>query len=141
MKGKSYTVQEVNGNNLLLSGIMSWINRKDVEILQTTATSSVPAASVHVVRSGETLSGIAARYGTTYPELARLNGLQNPNLIYIGQQLKVSGAIVSNRSYTVRIGETLSGIAAKLGTTYQVLAQQNRLTNPNLIYPGQSLAY
>lgn len=141
-KGNSYTVQEVSGSKVLLGGIMSWINRKDVEILQTNSTPSpVPSTSVHVVQNGETLSGIAAKYGTTYQSLAGLNGLSNPNLIYVGQQLKVSGAAATNRSYTVQSGETLSGIAAKLGTTYQALAQKNGLSNPNLIYTSQQLAY
>ncbi|MDU3613383.1 MAG: LysM peptidoglycan-binding domain-containing protein, partial [Enterococcus avium] len=136
----SYTVKEVSGTKVLLDGIMSWINRKDVEILQT--TSAAPStASIHVVQSGETLSGVAAKYGTTYQTLASLNGLANPNYIYVGQQLKVSGVSSSNRIYTVHGGDNLSSIAAKLGTTYQSLAQKNGLSNPNLIYPGQSLAY
>lgn len=41
--------------------------------------------------------------------------------------------------YTVRSGDTLSGIASKYGTTYQKLAQMNGITNPNLIYPGQRI--
>ncbi|MDT2472688.1 GH25 family lysozyme [Enterococcus avium] len=140
VKGNSYTVKEVDGSKILLDGILSWINRKDVEILQT--TSAAPStASIHVVQSGETLSGIASKYGTTYQTLASLNGLANPNYIYVGQQLKVNGAVLSNRSYTVRSGDNLSVIAAKLGTTYQALAQKNSIANPNLIYPGQRLAY
>ncbi|MCQ4960909.1 LysM peptidoglycan-binding domain-containing protein, partial [Enterococcus avium] len=120
-------------------GIMSWINRKDVEILQTTTQTPSTTTSTHIVRSGETLSGIATKYGTTYQALASLNGLANPNYIYIGQQLKVSGTASISRIYTVNYGETLSDIAAKLGTTYQALAQKNGISNPNLIYLGQQL--
>lgn len=141
VKGNSYTVKEVSGTKVLLDGIMSWINRKDVEILQTTTQTPSTTTSTHIVRSGETLSGIATKYGTTYQALASLNGLANPNYIYVGQQLKVSGVSSSNRIYTVHGGDNLSSIAAKLGTTYQSLAQKNGLSNPNLIYPGQSLAY
>ena len=43
----------------------------------------------HVVQKGETLSGIASKYGTTYQELAKLNGLSNPNLIRTGQKLRI----------------------------------------------------
>lgn len=43
------------------------------------------------------------------------------------------------RTYTVQSGDTLSGIAAKYGTTWQTLAANNGLANPNLIYPGQLL--
>lgn len=140
VKGNSYTVKEVSGTKVLLDGIMSWINRKDVEILQTTST--VPSTtSTHVVQSGETLSGIATKYGTTYQALASLNGLANPNYIYVGQQLNVSGTASASRVYVVLSGDNLSTIAQKLGTTYSSLAQKNGIANPNLIYPGQRLAY
>ena len=45
------------------------------------------------------------------------------------------------RVYTVLPGDTLSGIAGRLGTSWQHLAQVNGLRNPNLIYPGQKLRY
>lgn len=41
------------------------------------------------VKAGDTLSGIAARYGTTYQAIARLNGISNPNIIHVGQRLRV----------------------------------------------------
>jgi LysM repeat protein len=141
VKGNSYTVKEVSGTKVLLDGIMSWINRKDVEILQTTTQTPSTTTSTHIVRSGETLSGIASKYGTTYQTLASLNGLSNPNYIYVGQQLKVSGAASTSRVYIVISGDNLSTIAQKLGTTYSSLAQKNGIANPNLIYPGQRLAY
>ena len=43
----------------------------------------------YVVRPGDTLSGIASRFGTTYQRLVQLNGIRNPNLIYVGQRLRV----------------------------------------------------
>ena len=43
----------------------------------------------YVVKAGDTLSGIAAKYGTTYQEIARKNGIANPNLIFPGQVLKI----------------------------------------------------
>lgn len=45
--------------------------------------------TTYKVQRGDTLSGIASKYGTTYQELARINGIANPNLIYVGQTLKV----------------------------------------------------
>lgn len=45
----------------------------------------------YTVAKGDTLSGIASKYGTTWQELQRLNGLSNPNLIHPGQKLKVPG--------------------------------------------------
>lgn len=52
-------------------------------------------ASVHVVSGGETLSGIATRYGTTVTRLAGMNRLENPNLIAIGARLKVPARALS----------------------------------------------
>lgn len=141
VKGNSYTIKEVSGTKVLLDGIMSWINRKDVEIIQINAANFQPSNDIHIVQNGETLSGIASKYGTTYQTLASLNGLANPNLIYVGQQLKVSGTASASRVYIVRSGDNLSAIAQKLGTTYSSLAQKNGIANPNLIYPGQRLAY
>lgn len=106
-----------------------------------------PASSTYTVRSGDTLSGIAAMYGTTYQELAELNGISDPDLIYPGQKIKVTGKASgssgkpssASRTYTVKSGDTLSGIASKYGTTWQKLRDLNGLDNPNLIYPGQVL--
>lgn len=101
--------------------------------------------TTYTVKSGDTLSGIASKFGTTYQKIAADNGISNPNLIYPGQVLKIKGAnstsTVQNttKTYTVKSGDTLSGIAAKYGTTYQELAKKNGISNPNLIYPGQVL--
>ncbi len=53
-----------------------------------------------VVQSGETLSGIAAQYGTTYSAIAGASGIANPDLIYAGETVEVpSGGGVAS-SYT-----------------------------------------
>lgn len=46
-------------------------------------------AVYYTVRSGDTLSGIASKYGTTYQKLAQINGISNPNKIYAGQRVRV----------------------------------------------------
>ena len=97
-------------------------------------------ASTYTVRYGDTLSAIASRYGTSTSALASLNGIKNANLIYPGQVLKLSGGS-STRSYTVRSGDTLSGIASRLGTSWTSLKVKNGIANANLIYPGQTLYY
>lgn len=57
--------------------------------LKGNTTTSKPKETVYVVKSGDTLSGIASKYGTTYQELAKYNGISNPNLIYVGQKIKI----------------------------------------------------
>ena len=143
VKGESYKVQQIDGNKILLANILSWIDKSNVELLpdSTTVAEQPSVVQTHVVQYGETLSSIATKYRTTYQMLASLNGLSNPNMIYAGQVLKVSGAVSKTRTYTVQYGDNLSSIASKLGTTYQALAQRNGLSNPNLIYPGQTLSY
>ena len=80
---------------------------------------------IYTVKSGDTLSGIAEKYGTTYQQLAQMNGISNPDLIYSGQELKINGtADPAVKMYTVKSGDTLSEIAARYNTTYQKLAQK-----------------
>lgn len=141
-KGLNYTVQQVNGNRVLLKGINSWINRSDVEILSTASQNSKASTSTqyYYVKYGDTLSGIAAAYGTTTSNLAAINDISNPDHISVGQRLKVTGT-ASSHKYVVQPGDSLSGIAAKLGTSVSVLAYENSINNVNFILCGQSLAY
>ena len=114
------------------------------------AASSARAAAAtrtYTVRPGDTLSAIAARTRTPLATVYRLNGLSARSLIHPGQRIKVKGssaarpgAVVSTRTYTVRSGETLSGIAARHGTTVAALMKRNRLRNANLVTVGQRLA-
>ncbi|MGQ9598613.1 MAG: LysM peptidoglycan-binding domain-containing protein [Anaerolineae bacterium] len=98
---------------------------------------------VHVVQQGETLSSIAARYGTTVQAIAQANGLSNLNLVYVGQRLVIptggSSVIAPGGTYTVRAGDTLWSIAVRHGTTVPTLMQANGLTNASYLYVGQRL--
>lgn len=114
--------------------------------------SSTNAISTYTVQAGDTLGGIATKFGTTYKQLAQINSISNPNLIHVGQVLQLksadtstsnannaSHAVNNTATYTVQSGDTLGGIATKFGTTYQQLAQINNISNPNLIHVGQVL--
>jgi len=70
-------------------------------------------SSVHVVRSGDTLAGIAARYGTTASAIASANGISNPNLIVIGRSLQISGPAGGSGGTSAR---TSSGSSTAGGT-------------------------
>ena len=102
-----------------------------------------PSYDTYAVMAGDTLSDIAAKFGTTYQELAAINGIEDPNMIHVGQIIKLKGHEISTpqggTTYTVQAGDTLSGIAAKYGTTYQELAVLNGISDPNIIHVGQVL--
>ena len=96
--------------------------------------------TIYTVKAGDTLSGIAARFGTTYQVLAQLNGISDPDRIYPGQTLRIpSGAQASAQYYTIRPGDTLSGIAARFGTTVRRLQELNQISDPNKIYAGNRI--
>ncbi|MFP7372342.1 LysM peptidoglycan-binding domain-containing protein [Lactococcus lactis] len=143
VKENSYKVLQKSGNKVLLDNIMSWVAASDVQALDTGGSNSTGNTQTHIVQSGDTLSGIASNWGTNWQELARQNSLSNPNMIYTGQVIRFtrgqSGATA--RTYTVRSGDNLSTIAQRLGTTVQSLVSMNGISNPNLIYAGQTLNY
>jgi murein DD-endopeptidase MepM/ murein hydrolase activator NlpD len=99
-------------------------------------------ATHHHVRPGETISGIAARHGIPQAQLIAANGITN-GVIYAGQQLMLvpaPGATgARSGSYTVRSGDTLSGIAQRLGTSVRALAAANGMTDPDRVVIGRKL--
>lgn len=108
----------------------------------TTTTSS--NSSTYTVVSGDTLSGIGSKLGVNWKDIANANGISSPYTIYPGQKLTIPGKSNSTSSskevtYTVKSGDTLSEIAEKYGTTYQKIAKDNGISDPNKIYTGQKL--
>ncbi len=107
--------------------------------------SNIATGSQHLIRRGETLSGIAQRYGTTVDALLRANRqIRNPNLIYAGQTLTIPAARAAAPSsqgggqHVVRSGDTLSDIAARNGIDLSRLIRANlQIQNPDRIFPGQ----
>ncbi|MCI0476057.1 MAG: LysM peptidoglycan-binding domain-containing protein [Anaerolineales bacterium] len=131
-----------------------------------TPTSAAAPVSYYVVRYGDTLDGIGWHYGVSAWAIARANGIWNPNHIYAGQVLYIPchncwypptppcpwpGLCPSPRPgpqpwpgpyrcmYQVRYGDTMSGIAWRLGTDAWTLARFNGIYNLNWIYAGQWL--
>lgn len=108
---------------------------------KTNQSSNQSNAETYIVKKGDTLSGIASKYGTTYQELAKINNISNPNIINVGQIIKLKKGSTA-KSYIVKSGDTLSSIASTYGTTWQKLYEKNKKiigSNPNVIKPGQKL--
>lgn len=95
---------------------------------------------LYTVLPGNTLWGIANFFGTTTDEIAKLNDIDDPQLIYPGQVLKIPvDRPAPPKYYAVRPGDTLWSIAQRYGMTVNDILAINNLGNPNLIYPGQIL--
>ena len=95
-------------------------------------------AATHVIRKGETLGAIAKKYDVTASALASHNGISNPNRVKVGQKINIPAKSVSV-TYTVRSGDTLSGIAKKHNTTTSAIARANGISDPRKLRPGQKL--
>lgn len=148
------TLSEIaNRSGLSVDNLVKWntIKNKNVinvgQILKLKASATAkpqpqPSGKTYTVKSGDTLSEIAAKHGMTTNALANLNGIKNANLIYPGQVLNVTGtAKAADKVYTVKSGDVLSVIAQRLGVTVKHLTDKNSIKNPNLIHPGQKLKY
>ena len=116
--------------------------------------SATAGAATHTVVPGDTLSAIADSYGVGQSVLIALNNISNPNLIRVGQLLQLPASVSSPTptstpappapsakpsTYTIRAGDTLTGIAIGLGVSLTELAQANGISDPNRIYVGEVL--
>lgn len=155
--GDSYTVQSGDTLSVIASRsgvsvdhLAKWNGIKNKNLIQVGQVLKLkaPVAAVktnsktYTVKSGDTLSGIAAKNGTTVAVLQSLNNIKNANLIYIGQVLKLSGTVASSGgSYTVKSGDTLSEIAIQVNSTVKKLQDKNGIKDANKIYIGQKINY
>lgn len=131
-----------------------------VVLLGTSVIEAAPpqqgGVAYHTVQRGENLARIAARYGSTISAIMQRNNIQNPNIIYAGQRLAISGSSTSTAkpsitsppvrtsscaagcTYRIAWGDTLSRIAARHSTTVQCLMSANGLGS-SYIMAGSTL--
>jgi membrane-bound lytic murein transglycosylase D len=100
--------------------------------------------AVHTVKRGETISGIANKYGASVTEILSLNGLGSRDKIFPGQKIRVEGAIAVTGSgepvvHEIRRGETVWSIARKYSVSVDDVLRINGLGQRDRIYPGQKL--
>jgi GH25 family lysozyme M1 (1,4-beta-N-acetylmuramidase) len=150
---------KINGINAAVD--LDWFNGT-VEELYKFANTQPPGATTYKVKQGDTLQSIADQFGLSLSELVDAN----PHLIQPNMVLKIpetvdtgttmppdigttdpgttdtttgGGTPTMQKTYTVKSGDTLSGIALKFGTTYGLIAQLNGIAPPYVIHPGQVL--
>lgn len=112
--------------------------------------------ATYTVKSGDTLGAIAARHGVKLSDVLSRNGLNMRSVIYPGQKIKIGAGVAAptaprpaapkpaaapaaSGSYTIKAGDTLSGIAARHGVKLSAVLSANRLTMSSIIYPGHKL--
>ncbi|MCE7990154.1 MAG: LysM peptidoglycan-binding domain-containing protein [Caldilinea sp. CFX5] len=99
----------------------------------------------HVVQPGETLYGIAQKYGVDANAIAEANNVANRNQLRVGQKLTIPGitarqaAEALGRVHVVQSGESLTAIAQQYGISAEEIISFNNISNPDAIYVGQEL--
>lgn len=142
-----------------LTHVVQQHGEQETKIQRKTSGSS---ATTYTVKKGDTLSGIAAKFygdANAWQKIAAANGLKNPNALQIGQVLVIPNVSSSTQpkppaentdskppaspaTYTVKKGDTLSGIAAKLlgdSSKWPTIAQANGIKDPSKLQVGQVL--
>jgi spore germination protein len=91
---------------------------------------------IHVVQRGDSLWQIAKYYGVQIASIVKVNGIENQNVLVVGQALVIPNDFPT---YTIQSGDTLYEIASRYGTTVESLIGWNNIPLATVIYAGQIL--
>ncbi|PKO21157.1 MAG: hypothetical protein CVU38_16215 [Chloroflexi bacterium HGW-Chloroflexi-1] len=114
----------------------------------TPGSGNQPAAGAsnfftYQVALGDTLGEVAEKFGVTSEQILNLNSLADPDVLMVGQELKIPGQappeLGGPSTYTVRTGDTLYSIALRFGVTLVELQDLNNIADENQIYVSQEL--
>ncbi len=105
-------------------------------------TPSPQTETTYKVQPGDNLFRIGLKFGISWVQIAEANGLVNPNVITVGDDLKIpvdAPGPAPAFSHVVKPGETLFLISLQYGVSWPSIAEANSLTSPYVIYVGQTL--
>ena len=138
-------INNIRNPNLIYPGEkLRILTNSTIQGNEERATGSI----VYTVQRGNTLSQIAREYNVSVEHIVELNDIENPNLIFPGEKLRITESDVSELApinndivvyYVVKSGDTLNSIARRFGITLNEILQYNDIENPNLIFPGQTV--
>lgn len=132
-------LNNISNPNLIYAGntLIVPVNSNNTNKVNTTLSGD----EIYIVKPGDTLSSIANEYNTTVKILAVANNIRNINLIYVGQRIVIptDRYDTSHLLYRIRWGDTLWGISRRYGVSIATIVRLNRISNPNLIYLGNTL--
>jgi murein DD-endopeptidase MepM/ murein hydrolase activator NlpD len=115
-----------------LSSPNSFVNAQD----------ELPGGAIYIVREGDSLWDVAARFGVSVDALKSVNGISDPNQLAVGAGLVIPGldgyeGILD--THTISYGETLRSLSRRYQVSGETLARLNHLTTPAALFPGANL--
>jgi len=111
-------------------------------VVPATIVQAQGGGPIYIVEPGDTLSGIARRFGTTLDAMIEANGIEDPSKLYPGAELTIPGFEGVTGVLTLQevgLGEDLYSLSLRYDVSVDALARLNRLVRSDRLYIGQSL--
>lgn len=131
-----------NPNRIYVGQVLKLTAADDGTGGEPTPTPSPATETTYIVQPGDNLFRIGLKYGISWVQIAEANGLVNPNMIKVGDTLKIPVSAPGPSpqfTHLVRPGDTLFKISLQYGVLWTSIATANDIAAPYVIYPGQTL--